>query len=419
MMLIKIAFKSLLNRKVTLSLTVLSIAVSVMLLLGVEHVRKEAKESFGRTVSGVDLIVGARTSQLNLLLYSVFHIGNATNNISWPSYQRLAANPKVAWSIPLSLGDSHRGYRVMGTSDDYFKYFRYGSKQLLGFVKGKPFEGVFDVVLGYEVAQQLRYQLGQKIVLAHGLGKSSFTKHDDKPFRVVGILKPTGTPVDQTLHVSLAGIEAIHLGWQNGVKTPGLELSAEQALQHDLRPKTVTAFMLGLKSKMATFQVQREINKFKKEPLMAILPGVALAELWQMMAGMEKLLLLISALVLIASLLGMSTMLLASMRERIAEMAVLRAVGASPWVIFLLIELEALLIASAGIVFAMLGLWIALVSSQDILSVRFGLFVSANLWSIETFNLFAVILGATFMMALIPAVGAYRSSLHVGLSQRK
>lgn len=416
-MLIKVAFLSLLNRRVTLFLTALSIAVSVFVLLGVEHVRKEARESFGRTVSGVDLIVGARTSPMNLLLYSVFRIGNATNNISWQSYQELKAHPKVDWAIPISLGDSHHGYRVMGTSASYFEKFRYGQQQALGFQKGASFRQVYDVVLGSEVASELNYKLGEKLVLSHGISKVSFNKHENKPFQIVGILKATGTPVDQTLHVSLAGIEAIHADWQQGVKLPGISMTAEQALQQDLTPKSITAFMLGLNSKMATFQLQRQINNYRGEPLLAILPGVALAELWQMLGNMEKVLLLVSALVLVASLLGLSTMLLASMRERIREMAVLRAIGASPWFIFLLIELEALLITLLGVLLALFGLWLSIATCQSWLSGRYGLFVSANIWSENVFVLLAIIIGAAFLMALIPAVGAYRSSLHVGLSR--
>jgi len=415
-MLLKVALKSLLNRRITFCLTVLSIAISIFVLLGVEHVRQEARESFGRTVSGVDLIVGARTSQLNLLLYSVFRIGNATNNISWQSYQTLSANKAVAWSIPISLGDSHRGYRVMGTSEHYFEYFRFGPQKPLEFRAGQPFSEVFDVVLGAEVARSLNYQMGQQLVLSHGLGKTSFTKHDDKPFRVVGILKPTGTPVDQTLHVSLAGIEAIHVDWQNGVQRPGLKVSAEQALERDLTPKNITAFMLGLNSKMAIFKLQRQINDFRKEPLIAILPGVALAELWQMMGSMEKILLLISVLVLLASLIGMATMLLASMRERYHEIAVLRAVGASPWFIFLLIELEAMLITLTGLALALLGLWLAISQAQDYLSDQYGLFISTDFYSSDVGVLLLLIFAATLVMALLPALNAYRRSVQVSVN---
>ena len=197
-------------------MTFLAITVSIFVLLGIEHIRQQAKSSFSNTVSGIDLIVGARTGDINLLLYSVFRLGNATNNISWSSYQDISTNPKVAWTLPISLGDSHKGYRVMGTTTDYFKHFHYGQKQALTFAQGKVFSEVFDVVLGAEVARKLNYQLETQIILAHGMASTSFSQHNDKPFRIVGILQPTGTPVDRTVHVSLQGIEAVHLKTPHG-----------------------------------------------------------------------------------------------------------------------------------------------------------------------------------------------------------
>ena len=335
----KVAWHSLQNRRYTAILTIISVAISTFVLLGVEHIRHEAKESFSKTVSGVDLIVGARTSQLNLLLYSVFHIGNPTNNISWQSYRELADDPKVAWTIPISLGDSHQGYRVMGTTDDFFMRFRFGKNTALSFSEGEAFSQLFDVVLGAEVAKKLNYRVGDPILLAHGLGRISFSRHDDKPFRVKGILRPTGTPADQTLYISLQGMEAIHLDWRDGVKIPGKKVSDSDIEALDLTPKSITAFMIGLQSKMAIFSVQRHINQYPKEPLLAILPGITLTELWQMMNSMENTLRLISILVLFSSLLGLSTMLLSSIRERQREIAVMRAIGASPLFVFLIIQI--------------------------------------------------------------------------------
>ncbi len=414
-MLLKVARKSLSNRKTTAILTILSIAVSVFVLVGVEHIRQEAKNSFNKTVSGVDLIVGARSGQLNLLLYSVFRIGNATNNISWQSYQELAKHRSVEWTIPLSLGDSHRGYRVLGTNQDYFHYFKYGQKKSLSFSQGDKFESVYDAVLGAEVAKKLGYQIGQQVVLAHGAGSTSFSNHDDKPFTVVGILMPTGTPVDQTVHVSLEGIEAIHIGWQNGVKILSTKKPSEPIAKHELTPKAITAFMVGLKSKIATFQIQRQVNQYRKEALMAILPGVALSELWQLMRAIERILLLISILVLFASLLGMSTMLLASMRERQRELAVVRAVGAHPSFLFLLIQIEAILLCLAGVVLGLVSLSIALAVFQNTFSEQYGLFISANFYTAKVFALIGIILGATVLLSLIPGINAYRSSLNAGL----
>lgn len=417
-MLAKLAWRSLCSRQYTAWLTLLSVAISVFVLLGVEHIRFEAKESFSKTVSGVDLIVGARTGQLNLLLYSVFRIGNPANNISWQSYQAFANDPKVAWTIPISLGDSHRGFRVVGTTHDFFERFRFGENTNLDFSEGRAFAKVFDVVLGADIAKKLNYRLHDNIVLAHGLGQVSFSSHDDRPFTVTGILRSTGTPVDQALYVSLRGMEAIHLNWRDGVKIPGKQISDDDIEKRDLTPKSITAFMIGLQSKMVTFQVQRQINQYTKEPLLAILPGVTLMELWEMMRAMENTLQLISYLVLFSALLGLSTMLLSSIRERQREIAVMRAIGASSWLVFLIIQLEALLIVLSAIVLAILSLTAVIHFSKTYLAENFGIFVGYLAMNDSIMIHLGIIIVSTVLLGLIPALSAYRMSLHQGLTVR-
>jgi putative ABC transport system permease protein len=404
-MFIRLAWRSLLNRRGSVALTFLAISVSVFVLLGIEHIRQQAKFSFNNTVSGVDLIVGARTGDINLLLYSAFRLGSATNNVTWENYQKIAKMPKVAWTIPISLGDSHKGYRVMGTTIDYFKHFRHGQKKALGFTHGEAFSEVFDVVLGAVVARKLNYQLNDKLVLAHGIASTSFRLHDQTPFRVVGILKPTGTPVDYTLHVSLSGIEAIHS-----------DLAPHNIAPKTITPKTITAFMVGLHSKMATFHMQREINNYRAEPLSAILPGVTLTQLWHMMAIMENTLILVSSLVLLASLLGLSAMLLTSIRERQREIAIMRSLGAPPLFLFMLIQTEALLITLASSVFALLLLFVSLLCFQNFLADSFSLSISAYVLDKNILYLLLSIIISALVISLIPAISAYSTALQKTLN---
>ncbi len=403
----RLALKSLLNRKGSVLLTMMAMTVSVFVLLAVEHIRHQAKESFGNTVSGVDLIVGARTGSLNLLLYSVFRIGSPTNNIAWESFEDIASNPQVKWAIPLTLGDSHKGYRVLGTTLDYFEFFSYGNQHRLSFAKGNAFNHIFDVVIGSDVARKLGYSLGEELILSHGMAETSFSLHDDRPFTVVGILDPTGTPVDQTLHVSLEGIEAIHIDWQQGVKLPGSTITTDQLEKLELKPKSVTAFMLGLKSRMATFRVQRDINHYMNEPMLAILPGVALSELWQMMGILESTLFLVAILVFVAALLGLSATLLSSIRDRGREIQLLRVVGAPPSFLFLLIELEALFITILSIVLGAGLLVTCLVTAQDFLASHLGLHISNNILSESTLYFVASIVAAAIVAAAIPSLSAY------------
>ena len=406
----KLALQSLLDRKGSVVLSLMAMTVSIFVLLGVEHIRHQAKENFSNTVSGVDLVVGARTGSINLLLYSVFRVGTPTNNISWETYETITNSAAVKWAIPISLGDSHKGFRVLGTTSNYFQHYSYGSQQHLDFASGKAFHQVFDVVLGAEVAKKLGYQLGDKLTLAHGIAATSFSMHDDRPFTVVGILASTGTPIDQTLHVSLQGIEAIHVDWQQGVKMPGSNITQAELEQADLQPKSVTAFMLGLKSKMATFRVQRAINEYAQEPLLAILPGVALSELWQMMSVLENTLLLVSALVFVAACLGVSAMLLSSIRERNREIQLLRVIGAPPYFLFFLIELEALLIALVSCILGAGLLAACLAFSQDYLVSHFGLHVEVNFLTSNNLYLMVSIICASAIVAIFPSFSGYRQA---------
>jgi putative ABC transport system permease protein len=409
---------SLLNRRFTAMLTVLAIASSVTLLLGVEKVRGGARESFTNAISGTDLVVGARGGGVNLLLYAVFRIGDATNNISWQSYQDVAQQPDIAWTIPISLGDSHKGFRVLGTTEDYFRLFRYGRDLPLEFSEGMPFADLYDAVLGADVAEAPGYSLDQEIIIAHGAGKLNLTLHADKPFRVVGILRKTGTPVDRTVHVSLAAIEAIHIDWQAGAPVPGLKVSAEEARRFDLQPKLITAFLVGLKSKIKAFAVQRYVNEYREEPLLAILPGVALQELWDLLGVAEQALLAVSSFVVLVGLLGMLTTMLTSLDERRREMAVLRSVGAGPRHIFGLLMLESGCLAVAGAALGVLLLYGLLVIGQPLIEKRYGLFIGIGWPGAWDWMLLGIVVAAGILAGVLPSLRAYRQSVADGMMVR-
>jgi putative ABC transport system permease protein len=415
--LLGLAGKSLKNRRATALLSLLTVTIAVVLLLGVEKVRTQAKASFANTISNTDLIVGARSGSINLLLYSVFRIGNATNNIGWESYQRLREHSDVSWTIPISLGDSHRGFRVLGTSNDYFSHYQYGQKQPLVFRQGGPFSGLFDTVIGAQVAKDLGYKMGDNLVIAHGLADKSFNQHDNLPFTVTGILAPTGTPVDRSVHVSLEAIEAIHVGWESGARL-GQGLTQAQAQQRELQPEQLTAVMVGLNSKIKTFAVQRWVNTYPREPLTAIMPGIALHELWGMMRVGEQALLVIAGFVVVAGLLGMLSSLLTSLNERRREMAILRAMGARPVHIILLLVSEAVAITLAGIILGVLLLYGGLALAQPYIISEFGLFLPLDWPSYYECLLMVGVFIAGLVVGLIPAWRAYRQTLSDGMTMK-
>ena len=415
---IAIAWKSLCSRWSTALLALLAIAMSVALILTVEKIRRDARSSFTQTVSGTDLIIGARSGSIQLLLYSVFRIGNATSNISWESVEEIKERKAIDWVIPISLGDSHAGYRVLGTSHDYFEHYRYADKRLLSFAGGKRFEDVFDAVIGSEVARQLGYEIGQEIVVAHGTGSVALVEHDKQPFRVSGILEPTGTPVDRAIHVSLEGIEAMHIDWRNGATVKGEGTPADVIRGMELEPAAVTALLVGLKSRAAVFREQRAINTYRSEPLLAILPGVALQELWGLVSVAEIALLIVSVIVVIAGLVNLMSVLLAGLNERRREMAVLRSVGARPVHVFLLLCIESALLALGGIIAGLFLHYLIVGVGAVYLQERFGLAVQLGLPQNAEIKILIGVALAGLVAGMIPALQAYRKSLADGLSQK-
>lgn len=429
----RLAALSLWNRRYTAALTVFSIAVSVTLLLGVERLRTEARESFASTVSGVDLVVGARSGPLNLLLYSVFRVGDATAGVSWQSYQLVARHPDVAWTIPISLGDSHRGYRVLGTTASYFEHYRFGRRRPLEFAAGGPFRDLHDAVVGAAVADALGYRIGERITIAHGLGEVSFAGHGEHPFTVAGILARTGTPVDRTVHVSLGAISAIHEGWETGMKRPtpppvgtrvgalppvGTMAGTQPPTAREAAPASITAFLVGMRSKVAILQMQRALNEYRGEPLTAIIPGVALQQLWELVGVADRVLFIVAACVVLAGLLGMLAALLTSLNERRREMAILRSVGARPAQVFALMLLESGLTALAGVVLGLAGTYALLAAVAPLLEHRYGLFVGLGPPTAGDAMILAGVVLAGCVAGLVPAWRAYRNSLADGLTIR-
>ncbi len=404
------------NRRLTLGMTLLAIALSVTLLLGVERIRNDARESFAQAVSGTDLIVGARTGPVQLMLYTVYRIGDASNNIGWQSFEAIAALPGVAWAVPLSLGDSHRGFAVLGTTPAYFERFRHGAGSALAFSGGERFNNLFDAVIGGDVARQLGYKIGDRIVLSHGAGEVSLAEHADKPFVVSGILAATGTPVDRTVHVSLEALQAIHLDWQGGMPVPGLSIPAQYVRKFDLRPKAITGALLGLDNRAEVFRIQRLVNDYPKEPLLAVLPGVALDQLWQAIGFAEKSLMAVSAMVVVVGLCGLVAVMLAGINERRRELAILRSVGASPGKIFSLLTIEGLGVTFAGALLGVVLLGVLGVVLEPLLRSSFGLVLHTHTISTSEMQLIGLVVAAGFLVSLVPGYRAYKLSLADGLT---
>lgn len=410
MILLKLAWKSLKNRRAASALTVCAIALSVYLLLAVEMVRRTAEDSFTQSVSQVDLIVGARTGPMELILFTVFNIGNATNGVSYKTYEKWKNHPSVEWTIPYSLGDGHRGFRVVGTNLDFFKYYRYRGDGQVEFQQGEAFSDIQTAVVGAEVARILNYQLGQSIVVAHGVTRTEGVIHHDKDaFKISGILKATGTPLDRAVYVSLEAIEHLH--------EEGDHHDGDHGHHHEHSIDQITSFFLRTKSRIETLQLQRDINTNTSEPLVAVIPGVALAELWNSLSYAEAVLKVISFLVVAVGFVAMLIALMTSLNERRREMAILRSLGARPNHIFILLVLESGLLTLLGMGLGLMALLLTQSLLGNWISNKVGLYIAGGLLKGEWLYLLFILIWGLFLGCL-PAIQALKRSLKDGLSVR-
>jgi putative ABC transport system permease protein len=435
------------HRRQVLWLTVMSVALSAALLLGLERLRADVRQSFAQAVSGTDLIAGPRTGAVELLLYAVFHIGQPQANLPWAAVQALRDQPDVAWVIPLALGDSHRGFPVVATDHGFFQHFRHGEQQALAWQAGQAFQRPNEIVLGAEVARQLTLTLGDRIVLAHGDGALEEHDHSDHPMTVVGILAPTGTPVDRALHIALGDMTALHAhgmpGPVDGLGASGMRQqlqalmrapdddhdhhhdhdhdddhaphpAADATAKADTAP-TVTAALVGLHERTRVFAVQQRFQALGDGRWMAVLPGVALDELWRVIDLAERALQVVSVLVAMASLLGLAATILAGLQARRRELAVLRAVGAAPRHLAALLALEGGLVSGVGVALGTALGWLALHAAGPWLLAHHGLVVRATIEP-EQWPWLLGVWAAGWCVSLWPAWQAYRWSVHDGLN---
>ncbi len=221
--------------------------------------------------------------------------------------------------------------------------------------------------------------------------------------------------MDQAVYVSLEGLEAIHIGWESGVAIPGRTVTPEQARQRDLTPDAITAAFVGIDRKVLTFQVQRQINESQLEPLSAILPGVALSELWRIMGQFEKALLGITGFVVVTSLVGLVAVLLTLQAQRRQEVAILRATGASPALIAALHVIECILLAIAACGLAILAGAAGIAALSPWLLDTWGVQVGLRPLNATEWSIIASVPLAALLVGLIPALQAWRGSRKQGL----
>ncbi|RZO82339.1 MAG: ABC transporter permease [Litorivicinaceae bacterium] len=413
---IRLMIASMRSRLVPIVLVIVALSASMALLLAVDRIQQATKNGFNQSLSGVDLVLGPGGSGLELVLYTVFHLGKPTNNITTETVSDITDDPMVEWAVPIALGDNHRGYRVISTTDEYFDRIKFGGDQPLVFAQGAPFSDLNETVIGSEVAEALGYALDTSIFVTHGsqmIGKL----HDDFSFKITGILESTGTPIDRAVFVSLEGYELVHLGWQNGSKTVSLQnLDINAIPKERLYPKTVTAVYLGLTSKLSLFKFIRAVRDYPEEAISAVIPGVALAELWSIVGIVDSVFQLLNWLIIGISIVGMVTMIITGLDSRTRELTILRALGLSPPKLAGLVLLETIIISLTAVLSAIVLVWFLTVAAADLLNQWAGVRIELTWLAIDELSTIMIIVLAGVCASLIPAGMVYRRSLHKGFS---
>jgi putative ABC transport system permease protein len=315
------------------------------------------------------------------------------------------------------LGDSHRGFRVVATKPNYFEHIKYANKQSLTFSKGGAFSELSEAVLGSDVAEKLSYSVGSNIQITHGSVESTGNKHDDFSFKVTGVLNKTGTPIDQAVFLDLSGYELLHLGWKSGKKVLSLEDIDLSSLPDDaLTPKTITAAFVGLKSKLTLFNFSKSIREYPKEAISAVIPGIALSELWSIVGLVDKGFQLLSWIIIAISLIAMVTLIIASLDNRKQEMTIYRANGASPKFLAAMVIYESLVIGLVAIIGAVILVSVVTYVATNQLNLALGISPSFKWISLDEIKVFSIILLAGVLSSLIPAAMVFRKNLHQTLS---
>jgi putative ABC transport system permease protein len=373
----------------TLASFALGIGTIALLLIGAASLERAAT----REAKGIDLVVGAKGSPIQLVLSSVFHVDVPTGNIPLEEAERLSRHPMVRKAIPLALGDSVDGHRIVGTTEAYPVH--YGAR----LAEGRYWREPMEAVLGAQVARHDNAKVGEKFVGAHGVVGSG-PAHADHPYSVVGILAPTGTVIDRLVLTGVESVWAVHAEHQTQAATPG--------------PREITALLIAYRSPLAAATLPREINT--RSALQAASPAYEMARLFAVFGVALDVLRAFAGALILGAGLGVFATLSAALEARRLDLAVLRALGATRGRVFGLVALEGFACALIG---ALVGLALAHLAAEIVgRTVAEGLIGGAT-WVEGELWLIALALGVGAGAALVPALRAYRADVAATLAQRR
>ncbi|MCB9205126.1 MAG: FtsX-like permease family protein [Flavobacteriales bacterium] len=412
MKMLQLAYANLKEHFLTTALSVMLLSIGVGMVSFIVTVSEQLNDRFNRDIRGIDMVVGAKGSPLQLILSAVYQIDNPTGNIPLSEVSKIQRHPLVKYSIPLSYGDSYQGFRIVGTDTLYLSHFR------AKFREGKPWQKSMDVVLGSTAAERLGMGLGSHFHGTHGFEKEGHA-HDEMHYNVVGILEPTGTVADRLILTSTESVWDIH-HHEEEVEVGGEHAHEEgeehdhhehETEEHDHEQESVeiTALLVKFKNPMGMMQLPRFINE--KTSMQAALPAIEINRLYELMGIGFSTLQTIGILIMIIAALSVFISLLNSLKERKYELALLRSLGASPAKLFGLVIQESLLLCFAGYAFGIILGRIAIMTLSSFGEEQFHFSVSQSGVSTVEIWLLPFTLGVGLVAAIIPAVRAYRSDI--------
>jgi putative ABC transport system permease protein len=378
-----------LGAALNLMLLSLGLASITFLLL----VSNQLNKAFERDLQGIDLVVGAKGSPMQLILSGVFHIDVPPGNIPLKAVQELQKHPMVAQLIPISLGDSLRSFRIVGTSPDYITHYQCKLAQ------GKIWTEPMQVVLGATAARKLGMTLGDKFVGTHGLGEGGHA-HGDSVYTVVGILAPSGSVLDRLILTDTASVWKVHEDY-TAVDDEDRQIMMEE--------REVTMALITYKSPLAAVTLPRFVNTSTE--MQAAAPAMEITRLLSMLGLGTDVLRAFAGVLLLTAGLSVFIALWSAVRERRGDLALLRMLGASARKVATLLLLEALwlgLVAAGLGVLAGQGMAAAL---AWLLQLDNSLLIGGIAWPSELWVVPVVALGVSLVAAILPALGAYRVSV--------
>jgi putative ABC transport system permease protein len=410
MNLFALSWKNLFSKPLSLALSLVLFALGVGLISLLLLVNRQLEEKFEKNLAGIDLVIGAKGSPLQLILSSMYHVDAPTGNIPIQEVRPFLnpRHPFIKTAVPLSLGDSYKGYRIVGTTSAFFQV--YGAETGMG----KMFEKPMEAVVGANVAEALGLSIGDSFFSSHGLLEELDMEHDHAAFRVTGILKPTGSAADQLILTAPQSIWQVHEHGSGDSHQHENDLSRPLM---DFPDKDITALMLQFKGRnIQTLNMQRSINE--NTNLQAATPAIEITRLYSLMGVGADALRWLAFIIIGVSGLSIFISLYASLKERRYELALMRTMGASPFRLFTLIILE-------GLMLAVLGYGIGIALSHGGMEILGGFLQDTYRYTFtgkvflqEELHLLLGALGVGFVAAVIPALQASSTDIHETLSGR-